>query len=85
VITSTRPCKRCGKPFEQAAVRGRPWAYCSVLCKEDERRHRNATCKRDRYRALRAAGVPPRAATIASAGPIAYAAAMQLLAEGVYG
>lgn len=61
-ISTIRPCARCGVEFEQARVRGRPWAYCGSKCRAIGRATDNAERKRLLYQAMRAAGVPPKVA-----------------------
>lgn len=62
----SRPCKRCHLPFEQPRLRGRPMEYCSWACKDMVRRLKESQVTRERYAALRSAGVPPKQAQPAS-------------------
>jgi hypothetical protein len=58
----TAPCKRCGSPFRQPLVQGRPWDYCGARCKAAARAAANRELFRERYTAMRAAGVDPKQA-----------------------
>jgi hypothetical protein len=84
VTEHERWCKRCGAPFKQPAVRGRPWEYCSGTCKAAARNEMCARRKRDRHRTLRAAGVPPAIAASVSTTLVRYEIVMQLAEEGAY-
>lgn len=53
-----KPCKQCGIQFDQPRVQGHPWNYCSYGCTKRSHNERYARVKRERHRAMRAAGVP---------------------------
>lgn len=59
-------CKRCGSGFEQPIIQGRPVEFCGWRCKYATRKEYAAAMASKRYRAMRAAGVPPKVAQPAS-------------------
>lgn len=75
--TLRRPCKRCTVPFDQPLIQGRPRQYCSYLCKDRANRESRARLLRERHQALRAAGVPPTMARIASHGQARFERALK--------
>lgn len=63
----TRACKFCHLSFEQPLGRGRGLEFCSLRCRIAQRRRINSGKYRERYAALKAAGVSPSVANKASA------------------
>lgn len=55
-------CKQCGTDFEQLRGPYRPREYCGEKCHDIARAARRSRSMRERYIALRRAGVPHEAA-----------------------
>lgn len=70
-------CRRCSAPFTQPCLGGQPLEYCGVRCRLEAKRERRTQLARDRYRALRGAGVPHRLAQPGSVTKSKYEALMQ--------